>query len=153
MRFTLTSRTGRMNPKNVIGIVAAILFASLWALPLSRATSFVRAARDYSNETSSLDASDDLHFATSLLLSYSLSVVASFGLAWLVSRRPHLAFVVPAGLGLFAAGEVLWLHPESPVHLFPTIAAWRPALISIAAVVIAAIFEVMLSQASKFEKV
>jgi hypothetical protein len=142
-----------MNPKNVIGIVAAILFASLWALPLSRATSFVRAARDYSNETSSLDASDDLHFATSLLLSYSLSVVASFGLAWLVSRRPHLAFVVPAGLGLFAAAEVLWLHPESPVHLLPTISAWRPALISITAVAIAAILEVMLPWTSKFDKV
>jgi hypothetical protein len=64
-----------------------------------------------------------------------------------------LSFAVPAGLGLFAAAEVLWLHPESPVHLFPTITPWRPAWISIAAVAIAAIFEVMLRRASKFDKV
>lgn len=141
-----------MKPKNVIGIVAAILFASLWALPLSRATSFVRVARDYSNETGSLDASNDLLFGTSLLASYSISVVVGFAVAWLLSRRPHIAFVLPVGLIVFAAVEVLRLEPEAPIHLFASMTPWRPAWFSIAAVAVAVGLNATLPRNSIFDK-
>lgn len=136
----------------VIGIAAVFLFAALWAIPLTRAVSFFQSARDYFNETNSLDASNDLRFGTSLLASYSLSVLAAFVLGWLLSRRPHIAFVLPVVLLAFASAEVLWLRPESPIHLFPIIAPWRPAWISIAAVAIAAGLHAILPSTSKFDK-
>ena len=129
-----------MKAKKAIGLAAAFLFAALWAFPLARAISFFRWAQDYFSQTSSLNASNDLRFSTSLLASYSVSLLAAFALAWLLSRRPHFAFVLPVSLLAFAAVEVLRLRPESPIHLFPTIAPWRPAFISITAVAIAAFF-------------
>jgi hypothetical protein len=118
----------------VIGIAAVVVFAALWAIPLARAVSFFQSARDYFNETNSLDASNDLRFGASLLASYSLSIVAALVLGWLLSRRLHIAFVLPVVLLAFASVEVLWLRPESAIHLFPIIAPWRPAWISLAAV-------------------
>lgn len=129
-----------MKARKAIGLAAAFLFATLWAFPLARAISFFRWAQDYFSETSSLNASNDLRFSTSLLASYSVSLLAAFAVVWLLSRRRRIAFVLPVGLLVFAAAEVLWLRPESPIHLFPTIAPWRPAFISITAVAIAAFF-------------
>ena len=129
-----------MKHSKAIGFAAASLFAGLWAFPLARAISFFRWAQDYFSETGSLNASNDLRFSVSLLASYFVSLLAAFAFAWLLSRRPRLVFVLPGGLIAFAAVEVLWLRPESPIQLFPTIAPWRPALISIAAVAIPALY-------------
>ena len=129
-----------MKAKKAIGLVAATLFAALWAFPLARAISFFRWAQGYFSESSSVNASNDLRFSTALLVSYSISLLAAFAFAWLISGRPRIAFIVPIGLLTFAAVEVLRLRPESPIHLFPTIVPWRPAFISVAAVAITAIF-------------
>ena len=129
-----------MKAKKTIGLVTATVFAALWAFPLARAISFFRWAQDYSSESSSLNASNDLRFSTALLVSYSVSLLAALAFAWLLSRRLSIAFVLPIGFLAFAAVEVLRLRPESPIHLFPTIAPWRPAFISVAAVAITAIF-------------
>src|SRR2546423_648055 len=113
-----------MKHANAIGFACATLFAALWACPLARAISFFHWAQGYFNDSQSINASNDLRFSTALLASYSLSLLAAFALAWLIARRPGLAFVLPVGLHIFAATEVLWLRPESPIHLFPTIAPW-----------------------------
>ena len=70
-----------MKAKKAIGLAAAFLFAALWAFPLARAISFFRWAQDYFSQTSSLNASNDLRFSTSLLASYSVSLLAAFALA------------------------------------------------------------------------
>jgi hypothetical protein len=129
-----------MTHSKAIGFAVATLFAALWAFPLARAISFFRWAQAYFADGQSINASNDLRFSTTLLASYSISLLAALGLAWLISRRPGLAFLLPVGFLIFAAVEVLWIRPESPIHLFPTIRPWRPAFISISAVAIAAVF-------------
>lgn len=129
-----------MKAKKAIGLATAILFAALWAFPLARAISFFREAQEASNESSSYNAFIDLHFSTLLLASYSISLLAALFLSWLIFYRPGIAFLLPVGLLMFAVGEVLWIRPEMPIHLFPTIAPWRPAFISTATAAIAALF-------------
>lgn len=129
-----------MKPSKVIGFVFAVLFAALWSLPLGRAISLFRDSRAYFAETGSINASNDVAFSSTLLLSYAVSLLAGFALAWFLSRRPHLVFLLPIALFTFAVVEVLRLRPELPIVLIPTIAPWRPAFISLGAVVIAALF-------------
>ena len=129
-----------MKHSKVIGFVAAALFAALWAFPLARAISFFRWAHDYFSETSSINASNDLHFSSWLLGCSLVSLLAALAFAWLLSQRPRLWLLLPAALLAFAAGEVPWLRPEVPIHLLPTMTPWRPVFISIVAVAIAALF-------------
>ncbi|MBN8248542.1 MAG: hypothetical protein J0L84_14020 [Verrucomicrobia bacterium] len=123
-----------------IGLGAAILFAALWALPLARAFSLFRESRAYFAETGSINASNDVALSTALLCSYVISLLAALALAWLFSRRLHLLGLLPVVALVFAVVEVLSRRPESPVILVPAIMPWRPALISVAAVALAALF-------------
>ena len=129
-----------MKPSKAIGFGAAALFVALWSLPLVRAISLFRESQAYFAETGSINASNDVAFSTALLSSYAISLLAALALAWFLSRRPHLVFLFPGAALVFAVVEVLRFRPESPIVLVPTIAPWRPALISIAAAVSAAIF-------------
>ena len=129
-----------MKLSNNIGFSAAGLFAALWAFPVARAASSFRRAQDYFRETGSINASNDLHFSSGLLGCYLASLLAAFAFAWLVTRRPRLWLLLPGALLAYAAGEVLWLRPEVPIHLFPTMTPWRPVCISAVGVVITAAF-------------
>jgi hypothetical protein len=126
-------------PKS-IGLATGILFGALWVLPLARAISFFLWAKQYFAEDGSIDASNDLLFSKLLLASYFVSLLAGVGLAWLISRRPGLAFLAPIGFLLFAVIEVLWIRPEAPIVFFPAMLPWRPAFICVSAVLIAAAF-------------
>jgi hypothetical protein len=141
----------KMKHSNAIGFTAAVLFTALWALPLARAVAFFRWAQDYFGETGSLNASNDLHFSIWLLGCYLISLVAALAFAWLLSRRPRLWLLFPAALLAFAAGEVLWLRPEEPIHLFPTMNPWRPVFYSMIAVGVAALL-VFLSRTDRHER-
>jgi hypothetical protein len=129
-----------MKQSKAIGFSAAVLFAGLWALPLARAVSFVRWAQDYLREDMTLNAANDFHYSTWLLGCYAASLLATFAFAWLLVRRPRFWLLLPGALLAYAACEVLWLRPEVPIHLFPMMVPFRPALISVVAVAIAALF-------------
>jgi len=129
----------KMKRSKTIAIAAATLFAALWAYPLARAISFFSWAQDYFSETSSINASNELRFSSWLLACYLVSLLAAFAFAWLLFRRLRFWLILPGALLAFAAGEVLWLRPEAPIHLFPTMAPWRPVFISFVAVGIAAL--------------
>ena len=129
-----------MNYSKAIGFGAAILFVALWSWPLVRAISLFQDSQAYFAETGSLNASNDVAFSTALLASYAVSLLAALILACFLSRRPHLLFLLPVVAIVFAVVEVLRLRPESPIVLFPAIQPWRPALISIAALAVAALF-------------
>ena len=129
-----------MKHSKAIGFGAAILFVALWSLPLVRAVSLFRESQSDFAGSGSIHASNDVAFSTALLSSYAISLLAALVLAWFLSRRPHLLFLLPVMALVFAVAEVLRLQPESPIVLFPTIQPWRPALISIAATAAAACF-------------
>lgn len=126
-----------MNHSKVIGYSTALLFAALWAFPVARAASFFHGAQDYFRETSSINASNDLRFSSTLLGCYLVSLLAALAFAWLITRHPRFWLLLPGGLLAYAVGEVLWLRPETPIHLFPTMSPWRPVWISAVGVVIA----------------
>ncbi len=129
-----------MKASKAIGCGAAILFVGLWSLPLARAISLFRESQAYFAETGSISASNDVAFSTALLSSYMVSLICALTLGWLLSRRAHLVLALPVIAIIYAVAEVLRLHPETPIILIPSIAPWRPALISIAAVGAAAVF-------------
>ena len=108
-----------MKHSQVLGLAAAILYAALWAFPLARAVSFFLWARDYFHEAMSINARNDLRYSTWLLACYAASLLGAFAFAWLLARHPRISLLLPAALLAFAAGEVLWLRPEVPIHLFP----------------------------------
>src|SRR4051812_33199055 len=85
----------KMKHPKAIAFTATTMFAALWACPLARAISFFRQSQDYFRETSSINASNDIHFSSWLLACYAISLLVAFA---------------------FAPGEVLWLHPEVPIH-------------------------------------
>ena len=121
-----------------LGFSVAVLLSALWAVPLVRAASFVRWARDCFTADGTMNASNDLRYSVWLLGCYGLSLLAAFVFAWVVARRPRLLLLLPGAITAYAAGEVIWLQPEAPIHLFPTMAPWRPVVLTGLAVAVAA---------------
>ena len=109
----------------------------LWCLPFARAVSFYRESCDYLRETGSSDAGGDVDFSLDLLHSYTYSLGAALAVVWCLSVRPRIAFVLPIVAVLFAAYEVLRIRPEEPIVLFPAMHPYRPAIISIVALLVA----------------
>jgi hypothetical protein len=86
----------------------------------------------YSSEMS-VNAWNDLQLSLWYLTMYTVSALLCCGFAWLVSHHPFPSFAIPGIALAYAAGEVIWMHPEQPIHLFPVLWPWRPALISMSA--------------------
>jgi hypothetical protein len=129
-----------MKLSKTIGFSVAALLAALWAVPLARAASFVRWAQDYFSADGTINASNDLRYSVWLLACYVVSLLAAFAFAWVVARRPRLLLLLPGAFAAYAAGEVIWLRPETPIHLFPTMAPWRPVILTGLALAVAALF-------------
>jgi len=119
-----------MKLSKTIGFSVAALLAALWAVPLARAASFVRWAQNYFSAEGTINSSNDLRYSVWLLACYVVSLMAAFAFAWVAARRPRLLLFLPGALAAYAAGEVIWLRPETPIHLFPTMAPWRPVILA-----------------------
>jgi hypothetical protein len=129
-----------MTHSKAIGIGSAVLFATLWAIPLERAISYFLWAQTYYAETASLDAADDVRFSSSLLASYFVSLLAALGLSWFAFRCSRLVFLLPFSLVAVAVITVIELHLEAPIVLFPTMHPWKPAYVTLASFVIGLLF-------------
>lgn len=129
-----------MKISKTVGFSVAALLAALWAVPLIRAASFVRWAQDFFNTDGTINASNDLHYSLWLLACYVVSLLAAFAFAWVVAQRPRLLLLLPGAFAAYAAGEVIWLRPETPIHLSPTMAPWRPIILTCLALAGAALF-------------
>jgi len=123
-----------MKKARAIGFAVAAVFAALWTIPLVRAFSFLRWALRYLREDMTVNASNDYNYSIWLIVYYGVSLFAAFAVAWFLSRRPRFVFLLPIIMISFAVIEVIWLNPEKPIHLFPTMLPWRPAIISLVAV-------------------
>jgi len=109
----------------------------LWFWPLARAVRFYQELCGYLKETGSIDAGRDVDFSLDLLHSYTYSLGAALAVVWCLAGRPRTAFVLPAFAVLYAAFEVLLLHPEDPIVVLPAMHPYRPALISLFALLVA----------------
>ena len=117
----------------MVGSLAVLL----WCWPLARAASFYQESGDYLKETGSIDAGWDVNYSLDLLHSYTYSLGAALAVVWCLAVRPRIAFVLPVLAVLFAAFEVLLLHPEEPIVLLPAMHPYRPTLISLLALLAA----------------
>jgi hypothetical protein len=129
-----------MKLSKTIGFSVGILLADLWAVALGRAASFVRWAQDYCSADGSINASNDLHYSVWLLGCYVVSLMTAFAFSWVVARLPRLLLLLPGAFAAYAADEVIWLRPETPIHLFPTMVIRRPIILTGLALAIAAWF-------------
>lgn len=125
--------TRHMNRNNCSVYLIGALAVLLWCLPFARAVRFYLESCEYLRETGSSEAGGDVDFGLDLLYSYSYSLGSALAIAWCFSARPRIAFVLPIFAVLFAAYEVLRVRPEEPIVLFPAMHPYRPAIISIVA--------------------
>jgi hypothetical protein len=119
-----------MKLSKTAGFAVAGVFAALWAVPLARAASFVLVAQDVFSTEGTINASNDLRYSVWLLAGYVVSLLVAFAFAWVVAWRPRLLLFLPGAFAVYAAGEVIWWKPETPIHLFPTMAPWRPVVLT-----------------------
>ncbi len=139
-QWFLRAPPSQMKHPRSIAFATAGLFIVLWAVPLARAIFFIHWAQNYLRVDMTLNAANDLHYSTWLLACYAVSLLTAYAFAWLLFWRPTLWSLLPGAWLAFAAVEVIWLHPEMPIHLFWAMVPWRPAIISVVSVAIAATF-------------
>jgi len=102
-----------------LSVATAILFVTLWALPVYRAILFlIEARKDYDG---SMDRATDIVFSDWILITYAASLLCCLGLAWLLSRRSGIAFLFPIAAYLWKVGCVIYCKPEEGIVIFPTI--------------------------------
>ena len=126
-----------MKRQKAIAFAVAFLFVALWSLPLIRAVSLLRESQAYFGETGSINAASDLSFSSSLLVSYIVSLVAAFTVAWMYSRFASWLLVFPVLILGYSVTEILRVRPEEVIVLFPVMHPWRPATFSVIALVVA----------------
>lgn len=134
LRFAMTCRRRPLlsGCSKLLAIGAGVGFAGLWSVPLARAISYWRWSLGYFKETSSTDAAGDLRYSGELIEAYSISLLAAWGLVWLLARRPSPLLALPLVVLGVVAIRVWRIHPEVPIHLFPVMPAWQPAELSVA---------------------
>jgi len=125
-----------MQPSKAIAYAVAVLFA-LWAFPFVRVISLFRDSQAYLAETGSINASNDLSFSSTLLVSYIISLAAAFIVAWLYSRSCSWLLIFPVAILGYSVVEVLRVRPEEVIVLFPVMRPWRPAILSLIAMTVA----------------
>jgi hypothetical protein len=126
-----------MNRSSRFAYLVGSLAVLLWFWPLARAVSFYQESRGNLKETGSIAAVRDVDFSLDLLHSYTYSVGAALAVVWCLARRPRPAFVLPTLAVLYAGVEVLVLHPEEPIVVLPAMHPYRPAFISLLALLVA----------------
>jgi hypothetical protein len=120
-------------------VLAVVVFIGLWWLPLTRAAALLDQSLDIYSEDQSIDAANDLSYSRQLLVFYSFSLAAGLIYVWLFSKRPVFGMKIPGALFLYAVVDVLLRHPERVIVFIPDMLPWRPAIISLVALIMAAI--------------
>ena len=126
-----------MNRNKSIAYLIGLVAVLLWSVPFSRAVDLYRQSSSYLSETSSSDAGEDVGFSLDLLHSYTYSLGAALVVVWCLASRPRFLFALPVCAALFAACEVIRIRPEVPIVHFPLMHPYRPAIISVLALLVA----------------
>jgi hypothetical protein len=130
-------RTRLMNRNRRIAYLVGFVAVLLWSVPLTRAIRLYRESWHYLSETRSSDAGRDVDFSLDLLHSYTYSLGAALVVVWCLFSRPRAVFAIPLCVALFAPCEVILLRPEEAIVLIPVMHPYRPAFISIFALLVA----------------
>ena len=120
-------------------VPAVLIFIGLWWLPLTRAATLLDQSLDIYSEENSIRAASDLSYSSQLLGSYCFSLVAGLVYLWLYSRRRGFRMKMPGALFLYAVGDVILRQPETIILIFPDTTPWRPAIVSLVALIMAII--------------
>ena len=105
--------------------LALWLPVGLWFVPAIRAVRFGKWAWDGYADTGSINAWNDWHFATSLGLAYLLSGASSILICWLLLRAQNVVRWTLWGISILCLSHLIWLAPEEPIVLFPTLSPLR----------------------------
>ena len=112
--------------------ILLLIVVGFWTMPLARAMQHVGGSWQYHHETQSIDASNDLIYGITLLVSYEVALLVSVGLAYQLVRTRQLLLLIPLTLALAEAASINRIKPEEPIVLFPVIRPLRPAACYIA---------------------
>jgi hypothetical protein len=117
-----------MHPYSIL----LIIVVGLWTMPLGRAMQHAGWSWQYYRETQSINASNDLTYGITLLISYEVGLLISVGLAYQLVRTRQLLLLILLTLALAEAISINRFKPEEPIMLFPVIHPLRPAACYIA---------------------
>ena len=112
--------------------ILLVLVIGLWTMPLARAMQHVGWSWQYYQETQSINTSNDLEYAITLLISYEVALLISVVLAYQLVHPRQLLLLFPLTLALAEAVSIIHNKPEEPIALFPVIHPLRPAACYIA---------------------
>jgi hypothetical protein len=104
-----------------VGIILCFLVLWLWALPFWRVVKFVFIAFKADSEEGSLNAHGDLVYAYWLLFSYIIGLTVSLCLVWALIRTRAAFLLIPLVLSVGVTLEIVRIHPEEVIVLFPAI--------------------------------
>ena len=102
---------------------------SLWAVPFIRAVWLYRWARESFADSGSINAHNDLAYASLLLVSYAIGAAVSTWLAASLKRSNCISLSPPTILSLACAGWLIHMRPEEPIVLFPVMHPLLPAAV------------------------
>jgi len=122
---------GGMARATTIRFALLAVVVAAWAVPLVRAFRLLNYAYGVADDSSSINAANDVWFAESLVLSYSFSLAVAAPLAWVFPSTRTWPPALPLAASLLIAGDVIRLQPESVIVLFPTMDPFRPARFSL----------------------
>jgi hypothetical protein len=132
-----------MRRSRITALSAAVLVVALWIIPVTRAVSFNRWAKEYYDDSKSLNASTDLTYSVLILRSYAWALGTTIVFALLICWQRTLWLLLP---GLLFVGSVLLVvvaRPERPIVILPSLMPLHAAYISAFAVGLAFLISIL----------
>jgi hypothetical protein len=102
-------------------MIFIFLMAALWAIPISRAISFIGYTKKILNEEQTLNALNDVHYGVSLLVLYCICLVANLVLCVLFAKKYGGAVLLLLAAPIWMVVQIIWYKPEEVIILIPSI--------------------------------
>jgi len=95
--------------------------AVLWAIPISRAVSFLGYTKSILNEEQTLNAQNDVRYGIALLILYLICLVADLVLCLLFARKYFGLLLLLLSVPIWVVLQVIRIRPEEVTVLVPSI--------------------------------
>ena len=104
----------KLNWKTILDwrkLICILALAALWAVPISRAASFIRYARGVDGQEQTLNSSNDVHYGVALLVLYSLCLVMDFALCFLLARKSLVILLLLLSAPIWVVIKIIQYKP------------------------------------------
>jgi hypothetical protein len=105
--------------------------AVLWAIPISRAVSFLKYTKNILSEEQTLNAQNDVRYGIALLIVYLICLVADLVLCLLFARKNFGLLLLLLSVPIWVVMQIIRYHPEEVIVLVPSINLLRVLMLNL----------------------